>query len=124
MLSIAGSMALVLGVIGLYGVISYTVARRRREVGIRIALGAEPGTVKQMFVSHTLRLTVVGLALGLVAAAGLSRFMGSLLFGVTPLDPATYSAAVAILATAACLAGYLPARRAAKVDPIETLRSE
>jgi predicted permease len=124
MLAIAGSMALVLGVIGLYGVISYTVARRRREVGIRIALGAEPATVKQMFVGHALRLTIAGLSLGLIAAAGLSRFMGSLLFDVTPLDPTTYSTAAAILATAACLASYLPARRAARFDPIETLRSE
>jgi ABC-type antimicrobial peptide transport system permease subunit len=124
MLSTAGSMAVILGVIGLYGVISYAVAHRRREVGIRIALGAESGAVKQMFVGHALRLTIAGLGLGLVAAAGLSRFMSSLLFGVTPLDPATYSAAAAILAAAGCLAGYLPARRSAKLDPIETLRSE
>ncbi len=124
MLAIAGSVALLLGIIGVYGAIAYTVAQRRREVGIRMALGAQATTVKRMFLRHGLVLTAVGIALGLVAAAGLSRLMSSLLFGVTPFDPATYGATAVVLLIAAMAATYIPARRAATVDPVETLRSE
>lgn len=124
MLAIAGSMALVLGVIGVYGVIAYTVAQRRREVGIRMALGAPETVVKRMFMRQGLLLTGVGIALGLVAATVLSRLMSSLLFGVTPLDPATYGATATVLLVAAMVATYIPARRAASVDPMETLRGE
>jgi putative ABC transport system permease protein len=124
MLGIAGAMALVLGVIGVYGVIAYTVAQRRREVGIRMALGAQATAVKGMFLRHGLLLTGVGIALGLIAATGLSRLMSSLLFGVNPFDPATYGATATVLLIAAMAATYIPARRAASVDPMETLRSE
>jgi putative ABC transport system permease protein len=124
MLAIAGSMALVLCVIGVYGVIAYSVALRRREVGIRMALGASEGVVKGMILHQGLSLAGVGIALGLAAAAGLSRMMSSLLFGVAPLDPATYGAAAALLLLAALTATYIPARRAASVDPMETLRGE
>ncbi len=124
MLGIAGSMALVLCVIGVYGVMDYAVAQRRREVGIRMALGAPATAVKRMFLRQGLLLAAAGMALGLAAAAVLSRLMSSLLFGVAPLDPATYAAATAFLTLAALAATYLPARRAASVDPMETLRGE
>jgi predicted permease len=124
MLAIAGNMALVLGLIGLYGVLAYTVVQRRHEVGIRMALGAEPASVKRMFVGHGLGLTAIGVSVGLAAAAGLSTLMSSLLFGVQRFDPLTYGVTALLLIGAACVACYLPARRAAMVDPIETLRSE
>ena len=124
MLAIAGAMALVLGIIGIYGVIAYTVAQRRREVGIRMALGARFETVTWMFVRSGLVLSAAGIVLGVVAAAGLSRLMSSLLFGVTPLDPVTYAVTALILLSAALGASYLPARRAAADNPLETLRGE
>jgi hypothetical protein len=124
MLAIAGSMALLLGVVGIYGVISYAVSQRRREIGIRTALGAQPAELLGMFVRHGLVLAGVGAALGLVAAAGLTRLMSSLLFGVTALDPVTYAAVSALLIAAAALASYLPARRAIVVDPVQALRAE
>ncbi len=124
MLAISASMALLLGVVGIYGVISYTVSQRRREIGIRAALGARPGELKRMFVSHGLALAGVGVAIGLGAAAGLTRLMSTLLYGITPLDPMTYAVVPVILVIATVLASYLPARRAVSVDPIEALRSE
>ena len=124
MLAIAGSMALVLGIIGIYGVISYTVSQRTREIGIRLALGAQKSELKWMFVRSALVLTSAGIAIGLCSAAGLMQLMKSLLFGTSPLDPATYLAVLLILAASAALASYLPARRAAAVDPVEALRSE
>ncbi|HTW64846.1 MAG TPA: ABC transporter permease [Bryobacteraceae bacterium] len=124
MLAIAGSMALVLGAIGIYGVISYAVSQRRREIGIRLALGAQPAELKKMFVRHGLKLTGIGLAIGLIAAIALMRLMKSLLFGISPLDPLTYIAVPIVLAVAAFLASYLPARRAAAVDPVEALKAE
>jgi len=124
MLAIAGSMALVLGVIGIYGVISYTVSQRRREIGIRLALGAQRSGLRWMFVRSALVLTGLGVAIGLGAAAVLTRLMKSLLFGVSPLDPLTYVSIPLVLAACAVLASYLPARRAAGVDPVEALRSE
>jgi predicted permease len=124
MLAIAGGMALMLAVIGIYGVLAYTVAQRRGEVGIRMALGARPGAVKRMFVQEGLALTAVGVAVGLAVAAGVSRFLATLLFQVKPVDPATYAATAMILVAAAAIASYLPARRAAKVNPIETLRGD
>jgi predicted permease len=124
MLAIAGAMALLLGVVGLYGVIAYSVSQRRREIGIRMALGAQDQEVTQMFVRHALGLTGVGVACGLAAAPALTRLMSSLLFGVKSVDPATYTAvSLGLLATAA-LASYLPARRAAGVNPVESLRAE
>jgi ABC-type antimicrobial peptide transport system permease subunit len=124
MLAIAASMALFLGVVGIYGVISYAVSQRRREIGIRAALGAERGELKRMFVRHALALAGVGVAIGLGAAAALTRLMSALLYGITPLDPVTYVAVPLVLATATVLASYLPARRAASVDLVETLRAE
>ena len=124
MLAIAGTMALALGIIGIYGVISYAVAQRTREIGIRLALGAQKGELKWMFVRSALILTATGVAIGLGAAAAVMQLMKSLLFGISPLDPLTYIMVPMVLAAAAALASYLPARRAAAVDPVEALRAE
>jgi len=124
MLAIAASMALTLGVVGIYGVISYVVTQRRREIGIRAALGAQQGELKRMFVRQGLALAGVGVVIGLGAAAGLTRLMSTLLYGVTPLDPMTYAVVPVILVIATVLASYLPARRAVSVDPVEALGSE
>ncbi len=124
MLGIAGAMAFVLGAIGIYGVISYAVSQRTREIGIRLALGEQTGRLRWMFVRSALVLTGIGVAAGLVAAAGLMRLMKSLLFGVSLLDPVTYVSVLVILAASAVLASYLPARRAAAVNPVEALRAE
>jgi predicted permease len=124
MLAVAGSMALLLGVVGIYGVIAYSVSQRTREIGIRMALGAQQPAVTGMFVRHGLLLTGVGVACGLVAAVLLMRLMHSLLFKVNPVDPLTYGAVSVGLVATAWLASYLPSRRAATVDPVEALRAE
>jgi predicted permease len=124
MLAAAGSMALLLGLIGIYGVISYSVSHRRREIGIRMALGAQQPTLTRMFIGYGLRLAAIGLACGLGAAFALTRAMKSLLFGISAADPATYAAVAVMLAAAAALAAYLPSRRATAVDPVEALRAE
>ncbi len=124
MLGIAGAMAMMLGLIGIYGVISYAVSQRTREIGIRVALGAEPGALRWLFVRYGLALAGAGTVTGLAAAAGLTRLMKSVLFGISPVDPLTYTAVPLVLVAATVLASYLPARRAAAVDPAETLRAE
>ncbi len=124
MLAIAAGMALLLGVVGIYGVISYSVSQRTREIGIRMALGAQQVHVSRMFLRHGLILTAAGIAIGLGAAFGLTRLMSALLFEVSPLDPATYSAVSLGLITAALLASYLPARRATAINPVQALKSE
>jgi putative ABC transport system permease protein len=124
MLAVACGMALLLGIVGLYGVIAYSVSQRRREIGIRMALGARHQELTGMFVRHSMRLTGVGVACGLGAAPVLTRLMSSLLFGVKSVDPATYAAVSLGLIATAALASYLPARRAAAVNPVESLRAE
>jgi predicted permease len=124
MLAIAAAMALLLGLAGIYGVISYAVSQRTREVGIRMALGAQSGELQRMFVRYGLTLAGIGVALGLGAAAGLTRFLKSLLFGIDPLDPVTHVVVAVALVMAATLASYIPARRAAHVDPVDALRAE
>jgi predicted permease len=124
MLAIAGAMALVLAFIGIYGVIAYAVSQRTREIGIRMALGAEPSHVSQVFVRHGLGLCAVGIVIGLCAAALLTRVMKSLLFGVPPVDPATFAAVPVTLLLATLAACYLPARRASTVDPVDCMRAE
>jgi ABC-type antimicrobial peptide transport system permease subunit len=117
-------MALLLGIVGIYGVVAYVVAQRTREIGIRSALGAEPKQLARMFLVQGLALSSVGAVAGLVAAGVLGRLMSSLLFGVGPLDPLAYIAALAVTIAAATLATYLPARRAARIDPMNTLRAD
>src|SRR5215831_1790346 len=124
MLAIAGSMALLLGVIGIYGAISYGVSQRTREIGVRIALGAQSRQVQRMFLQQGLVLAAAGVAIGLVAAATLTRSMSSLLFEVSPVDPVTYAGVSVVLVLAAAIATYLPSRRATRVDPIDSLRAE
>ena len=124
MLAIAGAMALLIGVVGIYGVISYSVSQRRREIGIRLALGARQPELTRMFIAHGFVLALIGVGCGLAAAVALTRVLGSLLFDVNPLDPLTYATVPLVLGASAVLASYLPARRAAAVDPADTLRSE
>jgi predicted permease len=124
MLAIAGAMALLLGLIGIYGVIAYAVSQRTREIGIRIALGARPADVRQMFVRYGLGLCAMGIAIGVGAAAVLTRVMSSLLFGVAPLDPITFAAVPVALLVATLAATYLPARRVSAVDPVQCMRAE
>jgi predicted permease len=124
MLAIAAAMALALGVIGIYGVIAYVVVQRSREIGIRLALGAAPTQLKRMFVRQGLALTAVGAGVGLVTAIALTQWMSSLLFGVGRFDPATYTVVLGVLMMAAAMASYVPARRAAAVDPVDTLTAE
>jgi putative ABC transport system permease protein len=124
LLAIAGVMALILGVVGIYGVIAYAVSQRTREIGIRIALGAPLGGLQRMFVGQGLVLAAIGAAVGLGAAVALTRLMSTLLFGVQSLDPVTYAVVSVVLIAAAALASYVPARRASNVPPTEALRSE
>jgi predicted permease len=123
-LAIAGVMALLLGISGIYGVIAYAVAQRRREIGIRMALGAQARQIRALFLRSGLIVAAAGVLLGLGAAAAVTRLMQSLLFGVEPLDPLTFTAIPVVLAAAALVATYLPARRALRVDPVETMRAE
>jgi predicted permease len=124
MLGIAAGVALLLGVVGIYGVIAYAVSQRTREIGIRMALGARQEQVRTMFVRHGLWLISLGIAAGLGAAVGLTRLMTALLFGVSTVDPATYAGVSVVLGIVALLATYIPARRASSVDPVEALRWE
>ncbi len=124
MLAIAGGMALLLGVVGLYGVIAYSVSQRTREIGIRMALGAQRDDVTRMFVRHGMALAGIGVVCGLAGAAVTMSLMRSLLFHVKPSDPMTYLAVSAGLIATAVLASYIPSRRAANVDPSEALRAE
>lgn len=124
MLAIAASMALLLGVVGIYGVISYSVSQRTREIGIRMALGAQREHVRQMFLRHGLILSGIGILIGIGAAVGSTRLMSALLFEVSPLDPLTFAAVPAGLIVAAMFASYLPARKATTVDPVQALRAE
>jgi len=124
MLGVAGGMALLLGTVGIYGVIAYSVSQRTREIGIRMALGAQRQELTGMFVRHGLTLTLIGVAFGLIAALSVMRLLSTLLFGVKPIDVATYAAVSLGLVATAFLASYLPSRRAATVDPVEALRGE
>jgi predicted permease len=124
MLGIAAAVALLLGIVGIYGIIAYIAAQRTREIGIRMALGARTGDVSRLFVLQGFRLTAIGIGLGVAASLALTRLMSSLLFGVKATDPFTYAAVSVMLAGIAMLATYVPARRASRVDPIVALRTD
>ena len=124
MLAVAGSMALLLGVVGLYGVIAYSLSQRRREVGIRMALGAGKSAILNMIIGQGIKLVLIGVPIGLVGALGLTRFLSDMLYGVKPGDPLTLVAVSVLLMAVALLACYIPARQAAKVDPMVALRVE
>jgi putative ABC transport system permease protein len=124
LLGIFAGLATVLTSIGLYGVISYLVAQRRHEIGIRMALGAERRDVLKLVIQQGTRLALVGVGIGLLGAWGLTRFLRTMLFGVTPSDPLTFVTVSLLLMSVALLASFIPARRAAKVDPMVALRYE
>jgi ABC-type antimicrobial peptide transport system permease subunit len=124
MLAVAGGMALLLGIVGIYGVISYSVSQRTREMGIRIALGAPQAALQGMVVRHGMLLAAIGVAIGLGSAVALTRILASLLFEISPVDPLTYSAVSAVLLAAAAAASYVPAHRASRVNPVVALRAE
>jgi putative ABC transport system permease protein len=124
LLAIAAGVALLLGVIGIYGVMSYVVSRRTGEIGVRLALGAEPGEVAHMIVRQGGGVALAGVAVGLTVALAGARVIESLLYDVTPRDPVVFAATTSILAAIALLACWLPARRAARLSPIEALRTE
>jgi ABC-type antimicrobial peptide transport system permease subunit len=122
--TVFGFLATILAVIGLYGVMSYTVAQRTREIGIRMALGAEQGNVVWMVMRDVLRLIGFGIVMGIPAALALTRVVESQLFGLTGHDPRTLAMATVALTAVACAAGYIPALRASRLDPIKALRYE
>lgn len=124
MLCVAGAMTLLLGIIGIYGVISYAVSQRTREIGIRFALGARRSDLRWMFVRAALALTGMGIALGLGAAFGVARLMKTLLYGVSPLDPVSFAVVPLVLLAAASLASFLPASRVTAINPVDALKAE
>jgi ABC-type antimicrobial peptide transport system permease subunit len=124
MLAIAAGMAMILGSVGIYGVLAFAVTQRTREIGVRAALGAESRRLKATFVRAGMALAIAGIAVGLPLAVAAARLMDALLFGVTRLDPLTYAAVSLALLATAMLASYIPARRAARVDPLVALRYE
>src|SRR5581483_4422045 len=123
LLNFAG-IALVLAAVGLYGVLAYSVGLRTREIGVRVALGAEPQRIVRLILRQGLGLILAGVVVGLAGAIALTRFLESLIYGISAMDPATFTAVTALLAGVALLASYLPARRAARTDPLQALRLE
>jgi ABC-type antimicrobial peptide transport system permease subunit len=118
------AVALVLSAVGIYGVLAYVVGQRTQEIGIRMAIGAEPAAVRRLVLGQGLRMSLAGVGLGMFAALGLTRLLGSLLHEVRPHDPVTFLLVPLLLTAIALVASYLPARRATRIDPIAALRSE
>jgi hypothetical protein len=123
-LGLVSSLAMILGAVGLYGVLSYVVAERTREIGLRLALGAQVGAVRRMVVAQGARVIAVGVVIGLAVAAMATRALGTLLYGVDPYDVVTFGGTVGLMVVIGLAATYLPARRASNVDPIESLRGD
>ncbi|MGH9160789.1 MAG: FtsX-like permease family protein [Vicinamibacteraceae bacterium] len=119
-----GLLALLIAAIGLYGVLSYNIARRRREIGLRIALGAQPGTIERMFLKESLTWVALGVTIGVPLALVVTRFVSSMLFGLSARDPVSIGAALMTLMLTTVASAYLPARSAARTDPITVLREE
>ena len=124
MLAIAVALAMLLGLGGIYGVVAYAVRLRRREIAIRMALGSQARAIEALFLRRGVMMAIAGVVVGMAGAAATTRVLESLLFGVRPLDPLTFTTMPIALVVAALLATYLPARRALTVDPAETLKSE
>jgi ABC-type antimicrobial peptide transport system permease subunit len=124
LMTVFGASALLLAAIGIYGLMAYSVEQRTQEIGIRLALGAESGIVRRMILAQGMRLAVIGVAVGLVAAFGLARLIGTMLYGVTARDPLVFVAMPLTLTAVALVGVWLPARRAVKVDPVIALRAE
>jgi len=124
LLSAFAALALLLSCMGIYGLISYLVAQRTHEIGVRVALGAFRGDVLWLILSHGIKMTIIGIAIGLAGAFGLTRLLSSLLFGVSATDPLTFGGAAILLILIGLLACYMPARRAMRVDPMVALRYE
>jgi len=123
-LGIVSALALFLGAVGLYGVLSCAVAERTREIGVRMALGATAATVRRMVVAQGARVVAIGVAIGLLAALAATRPLAAHLFGVTPVDAPTFAAMAALMLAIGAVAAYVPARRASRVDPCQSLRND
>jgi ABC-type antimicrobial peptide transport system permease subunit len=119
-----GVLAVGLAALGLYGVTAYAVARRRTEIGIRIAVGASSGDVIRLVLGQSIAVTLAGIGLGLAGAAAVTRYLEGLLFGLTPLDPGTFAGVSLIFVIVSLMAAWIPARRATRLDPVVTLRAE
>jgi ABC-type antimicrobial peptide transport system permease subunit len=119
-----GALAIVLAIVGVYGVLSYSVSQRTQEFGVRMALGATPRDVRRMMIRQGMTLAAWGIALGAVGALAITRIIGSLLYNVTPTDPVSFGGVIGLMLAVAAAAAYLPARRATMVDPMVALRAE
>jgi ABC-type antimicrobial peptide transport system permease subunit len=124
MLGIAAALATILGAVGIYGVLSYLVTQRKREIAVRMALGAEPPGLRRMVVLQGGRVALIGVVVGVLIALGVTRFLATLLFGVQALDGSTFVVMSSVMLAVALLASYVPARRASAVDPMESLGAE